>query len=148
MLSVTSPCAPSPVEAGLDGNRGLALLIDDEDLILESLRLVLEQWGWAVIAASSAEDALRQLRARPRRPDVIISDYRLRNGRTGAEAIRDVHAMAGVPIPAIVLTGDTSPDRIREVRGSGFTVLHKPVTLSELSAHLSGLRGRDAGAAD
>lgn len=148
MLSVTSPCAPSPVEAGLDGNRGLALLIDDEDLILESLRLVLEQWGWAVIAASSAEDALRQLGRGARRPDVIISDYRLRNGLTGAEAIHDVHAMAGAPIPAIVLTGDTSPDRIREVRRSGFTVLHKPVTLSELSAQLTGLRGRDTGTAD
>lgn len=60
------------------------------------------------------------------------------------DAIRDIHAFAGDIIPAILLTGDTSPDRIREARRSGFTVLHKPVTLSELSSHLEEARGRAA----
>ncbi|WP_448204129.1 response regulator [Azospirillum sp. sgz302134] len=133
--------AGSPASAGLDRSCGLALLIDDEELILESLRLVLEQWGWGVLAAPSGEDALRLLAAAARLPDVIVADYRLRHDRTGVEAIRDVHAQAGAPIPAILLTGDTSPDRIRDARCSGFAVLHKPVTLAELSLHLAGLRG-------
>ncbi|MBB3263370.1 PAS domain S-box-containing protein [Azospirillum sp. OGB3] len=128
----------------LDPPGALALIIDDEELILQSLRLVLEQWGWDVLAAASGEEALRQLDGAERLPDVIIADYRLRYGRTGVDAIRDIHAFAGELIPAILLTGDTSPDRIREARRSGFTVLHKPVTLSELSSHLEDARARAA----
>ena len=132
----------------LNGDRGLALLIDDETLILESLRMVMEQWGWDVLAAPSGEEALRLLDGAERLPDVIIADYRLRHGRTGVEAIRDVHALLDTPIPAILLTGDTNPDRIREARRSGFAVLHKPVTLPELSAQLTTLRTRPMVAAD
>ncbi|MBK3777417.1 response regulator [Azospirillum brasilense] len=128
----------------LDRPGALALIIDDEELILQSLRLVLEQWGWDVLAAASAEEALRQLDGAERLPDVIIADYRLRYGRTGVDAIRDIHAFVGELIPAILLTGDTSPDRIREARRSGFTLLHKPVTLSELSSHLEEARARAA----
>ena len=126
----------------LDRPGGLALIIDDEELILQSLRLVLEQWGWDVLSAVSGEEALRQLEGAERLPDVIIADYRLRYERTGVDAIRDIHAFAGEIIPAILLTGDTSPDRIREARRSGFTVLHKPVTLSELSSHMKEARTR------
>ncbi len=152
-VEVPMHIASQPAPAGrtwseLDGDCGLALLIDDEALILESLRMVLEQWGWDVLAAPSGEEALRLLEGAERLPDVIIADYRLRHGRTGVEAIRDVHALLGTPIPAIVLTGDTNPDRIREARLSGFAVLHKPVTLTELSAQLTTVRPRPMVAAD
>ncbi|KAA0688289.1 ATP-binding response regulator [Azospirillum brasilense] len=139
-----NPNAMERAMPSLDRSGALALIIDDEELILQSLRLVLEQWGWDVLAAASGEEALRQLDGAERLPDVIIADYRLRYGRTGVDAIRDIHAFAGDLIPAILLTGDTSPDRIREARRSGFTVLHKPVTLSELSSHLEEARARAA----
>ena len=139
-----SPCGPERAMPFVDRPGGLALIIDDEELILQSLRLVLEQWGWDVLSAASGEEALRQLEGAERLPDVIVADYRLRYGRTGVDAIRDIHAFAGETIPAILLTGDTSPDRIREARRSGFTVLHKPVTLSELSSHLEEARARAA----
>jgi AmiR/NasT family two-component response regulator len=38
----------------------------------------------------------------------------------------------GVWLPAIVLTGDTSPDRIREMAESGFHLLHKPLDIEKL----------------
>ncbi|OPH17470.1 hypothetical protein FE88_31820, partial [Azospirillum brasilense] len=53
---------------------------------------------------------------------------RLREGRTGVEAIRDIHGVCGVRIPAVVLTGDTAPERITEIRGAGFRLVHKPIT--------------------
>ena len=147
MHGAARPAAAGRRLGGLDGG-GLALLIDDEELILDSLRLVLEQWGWNVLAAPSGEEALRLLEEAEQSPDVIIADYRLRHGRTGAEAIRDVHARLGTPVPAIVLTGDTNPDRIREARRSGFAVLHKPVTLPELCAQLTEARTRSMAAAE
>ncbi|MDQ2103921.1 hybrid sensor histidine kinase/response regulator [Azospirillum isscasi] len=139
-----SPSGMERAMPSLERPGGLVLIIDDEELILQSLRLVLEQWGWDVLAAASGEEALRQLEGAERLPDVIVADYRLRYGRTGVDAIRDIHAFAGEVIPAILLTGDTSPDRIREARRSGFTVLHKPVTLSELSSHLEEAKARAA----
>lgn len=123
--------------ADLAGNdMGVAVVIDDEAMVLHGLTLVLEQMGWRVLPAASEEEALLQVDRSGARPDVIVADYRLRNGRTGVEAIHALHARAGHSIPAVLLTGETSPDRLREARASGFVVLHKPVTLRELAAML------------
>jgi len=35
-------------------------------------------------------------------------------------------------VPAILVTGDTSPERLKEVSHAGITILHKPVSPSEL----------------
>jgi len=143
-----SPCASARLQDGADRSGRLAMVIDDEEMILHSLRLVLEEWGWDVLAASSGEEAVRLLDGAGRAPDVIVADYRLRHGHTGVEAIHDLHALVGEPVPAIVLTGDTSPERIQEARRSGFAVLHKPVTLTELSARLAEVRAAASAAAD
>lgn len=124
----------------MEGRADVALVIDDEPTVLYGLTLVLEQLGWEVVAAGSADEAMRRLAARRTCPDVIVADYRLRDGRTGAEAIRAVHAMVGRAVPAMLLTGDTSPDRLKEARRSGFTLLHKPVTIGELNNQLVLLR--------
>jgi two-component system, sensor histidine kinase len=114
------------------GGRQLVVVIDDEAIILLSLRAMLEDWKYEVVAAMSGQDALRMLKDAERIPDMIIADYRLRAGKTGLEAIRDIHKACNSDIPAIVLTGDTAPERIAEVNGSGFQLIHKPVTPSML----------------
>jgi signal transduction histidine kinase len=111
-----------------DGGRQLVVVIDGEAIILLGLRAMLEGWKYDVVAAMSGEDAVRLLCDDGRVPDMIIADYRLRGGRTGIEAIRDIHKACNSDIPAIVLTGDTAPERIAEVKGSGFRLIHKPVT--------------------
>jgi CheY-like chemotaxis protein len=35
-------------------------------------------------------------------------------------------------IPALLITGDTAPDRLKEARASGFQLLHKPLPADEL----------------
>lgn len=123
-----------------DDRPDVVLVIDDEPMVLYGLTLVLEQLGWDVIAAASAEEAVQRLRIGRKSPDVIIADYRLRDCRTGAEAIRTVHATMGRAVPALLLTGDTSPDRLKEARRSGFTLMHKPITIGELNNQLVLLR--------
>lgn len=113
-----------------------ALVIDDEVMVLQGLSIALSHLGWEVIAATSAEDALQRVDGAPSPPVVIVADYRLRAGQTGVDAIRAVCAHLDRAIPAFLLTGDTSPDRLREARASGYTVLYKPVTLRELAALL------------
>jgi CheY-like chemotaxis protein len=67
-------------------------------------------------------------------PRAIIADYRLGDGVTGVEAIRAIKSILAATTPAIIVTGDTSPDRIREVQASGYPLLHKPLDAEQLLA--------------
>jgi CheY-like chemotaxis protein len=67
---------------------------------------------------------------------VVISDYRLREQRTGVEAIEAIRAQLGTCIPALLITGDTAPKRLREAQASGIPLLHKPVSPSKLYRRL------------
>lgn len=94
--------------------------------------MLFESWGYEVIAASSADEALDQLRSGRKAPDVIVADYRLKNGRTGVDAIRSIQAEFNAQIPGILVTGDTGTDRLREAAASGLPILHKPVNGNQL----------------
>jgi len=95
---------------------------------------LLRDWGCACEAVESIEAALEA--ARRHRPDIVISDYRLREQRTGAQAIAALRAELGAALPALLITGDTAPDRLREAQASGVPLLHKPVSPSLLYRRL------------
>lgn len=80
--------------------------------------------------AGSIDEAL--VLARAHAPALVISDYRLREQRTGAEAIAAVRAALGFDVPALLITGDTAPERLREAEASGVALLHKPVVPADL----------------
>jgi DNA-binding NarL/FixJ family response regulator len=64
--------------------------------------------------------------------DLIVADYRLGDGATGLDAIEALCVYIGHSLPAIIVTGDTSPSRIKEATASGYRILHKPITGEEL----------------
>jgi signal transduction histidine kinase/FixJ family two-component response regulator len=113
------------------------LVIDDDEMVRAGMIRLLGDWGCQCMAAESIEEALQHARAR--RPDVIISDYRLREQRTGTEAIEAVRAEIGKQVPALLITGDTAPARLREALASGLPLLHKPVSPAQLYGRLAGL---------
>lgn len=113
------------------------LVIDDEQAVLDGMQVLLERWGCVVLQAGSAEHALALLEHWHRRPDIIVADYRLREHKTGVEAIAAVQASLTERVAAVLITGDTSPERLREIRDSGYRVLHKPVQPAKLRALLS-----------
>ena len=118
-------------------HKGLVVVIEDEVIILRGLKMVLEDWGYEVVAATDEAGALDCLSDHPHGPDVIISDYRLRAGTTGTGAIRHLRARYGNrPIPSILITGDTAPERLREAEASGYRLLHKPVSSPDLKSML------------
>jgi two-component system, sensor histidine kinase len=53
--------------ASRDG-KGVIVLIDDEVFILRGLKVILESWEYAVIAATSEAEAMKQLEERPDAP--------------------------------------------------------------------------------
>ena len=106
------------------------LVVDDDETVRIGTLHLLRDWGCVGEAAESIEEALGL--ARLNAPDVVISDYRLRDQRTGLEAIAALRAVLGQGLPALLITGDTAPDRLREALSSNIPLLHKPVSPSQL----------------
>ena len=109
------------------------VIIDDEIDILTSLTALLESWGHHVIPATSGREAIEKLDQVEPPPDMILTDYRLRNSETGADVIKAVNSRYKQLIPATIITGDTAPDRIKEAKDSGYSLLHKPVSANKLA---------------
>ena len=117
----------------------LVVVIDDDSLVLDGMGGILRSWGCTVLTGDSEEEALRKIRAETRKPDLIISDYRLGNGKTGIEVTKRLREALGTGIPAFLISGDTAPERLRDASASGFQLLHKPVPPMRLRAMLNQL---------
>ncbi len=129
--------APAYAQVADDLAGRTVLVIDDEPAIRDAVCEVLRRWKVRPIAASSAAEALAALRARGGTPDAIVVDYQLEGGKTGLDAIAQIDAALGVTIPAIIVTGDTQPERLREASAQGRLLLHKPLAPMRLRAALT-----------
>jgi CheY-like chemotaxis protein len=87
-----------------------------------------------VIAVESDQDAVAKLASKP---NLIISDYRLRNGRTGIDAIAHLRRAFDADIPAFLISGDILPERLQDAQKSGYQLLHKPLAPMSLRAIMS-----------
>jgi two-component system, sensor histidine kinase len=114
------------------------LVLDDEESVLDAMRRLLGSWGCQVVTAATPEDA-EALVASGKPPDLLIVDYRLRRHASGIETIARLRHAAGADIPALVVTGDTAPDRLREAQESGYPLLHKPVMPERLRSAMADL---------
>lgn len=131
--------APAPAGRAEDPTARLILIVEDDPVQSAGMQLLLESWGHDVLLAADGPAALAVLRAAPRCPDVILSDFRLPGPLTGAETVTRAAEQEGRPIPGIILTGDTGPERIREAVAAGCRLLHKPVTPDVLRDALNAL---------
>lgn len=114
------------------------LLVEDHDDVRKGLALAVAGAGWEVRAVASIEAALDLLR--DWRPDILVTDYRLAEERHGGDAVRLVREWMGAPqLPAIIITGDTAPDRLREARSVQAHLLHKPLAAESLIAAIDQL---------
>lgn len=103
------------------------LVLDDDETVREGMLALLQRWGCVTIPAANGEEALQRAREAEYLFDVIVSDYRLPGNITGVQIVQQILAEAPVPIPVVLVTGDTSPERLQEAKDSGFPLLHKPV---------------------
>lgn len=108
------------------------LVIDDDQDIRTAMQGLLESWGCFPTVFGDISEALAHLDHFNEEIDLIISDYRLTDNNTGIQAIKDIRNKTGVNTAAVLITGDTSADRLREVKESGYPVLFKPVLAKDL----------------
>lgn len=116
------------------------LIIDDDAAILRATDLLLTRWGCVTLTASSEQQALQRLSETGFSLDVVIADYRLRENKTGLQAVARISEYLARPIAAIIITGDTAPERLREVTSSGFRLIHKPIQPELLQKMLGEIR--------
>ena len=141
------PEAAAPIPAfALPLEKALVAFIDDDEAILAAMVEVFDHWNVALAAGEDAEQVRAELQALGRAPDLILCDYRLRDGRTGVEAVQLLRAAFGAGIPAALLTGDTAADTIQAIQASQLPVLHKPLKPAKLRAFLSHLLADPASA--
>jgi signal transduction histidine kinase len=113
------------------------LVIDDEAAIRDAVADVLMRWGCLPVTAAGPEQAAELFRVRGGCPDALVVDYQLDRGASGLDAIAHLAAVFGHSIPAIIVTGDTQPERLREASEIGYPLLHKPLAPMRLRAALS-----------
>jgi CheY-like chemotaxis protein len=111
---------------------GVALLVDDEDLVRASTADMLAELGYAVVEAGSADDALRLVDG-GQHLDVLVTDH-LMPGMTGTELAREVRLKRrGVRV--LVVSGYADVDGV----ASDLPRLAKPFRKADLAGKLSEL---------
>ncbi len=108
------------------------LVIDDNQAILDAMQSLLLPYGCLCLLARSEKEALEKVQTLDRPLELIITDYRLQDHRTGGEAIDRIRKQLNSKIPAIIVTGDTSPERIQKASGQDALLLHKPLSSGDL----------------
>jgi signal transduction histidine kinase len=129
-----TPAPAHPLEDASD--RKLVVVIDDDPLVLEGMGGLFRSWGYQLVAGTD-EEALAGVADLDRPPDLIVSDYHLSGGKTGIEVIEGLRRTLSADIPAFLVSGDTSPELLRQARATGYHLLHKPVDPMTLRAMVS-----------
>ena len=132
IATTTAEPLETPVDAERLAAAGTALLVDDEDIVRASTADMLSDLGYAVVEASSAEEALALLDG-GLVPDVVVADH-LMPGMTGTDLALVTQAR-GVTIPVLIVSGYAEDEGINPA----LPRLTKPFRQGELAMSLAEL---------
>lgn len=120
------PAEPTAVVAPSERR---VLIVDDDALVRETLRFVLEDGGYQVYAASSGAEALRVLEQKP--VDIVLSDIFM-PGMNGFDLLRQIRERAP-DTPVILITGYGNIEMAREALKQGASdFITKPYNIHEI----------------
>ncbi|PVZ94177.1 DNA-binding response regulator [Amnibacterium flavum] len=124
-----------------DGSPIRVLLVDDEQVLTDLVKLALGYEGWSVEVAATGRSAIEAYKAN--RPDVVVLDIMLPD-LDGLSVLSGMRAL-GRSTPTLFLTAkDSIDDRIIGLTAGGDDYMTKPFSLEELVARLRGLLRRTA----
>ncbi|MBN8752810.1 MULTISPECIES: hybrid sensor histidine kinase/response regulator [Variovorax] len=116
---------------GIEAARGkYVVLLEDDELVRQSLAAVFNAHGVLYEAWGSIEEMRQQLPFTERAPDVLLSDYRLPDGKTALDAIELMRSHWS-DVPTLILTGESlNSYALTSLRG--IAICYKPVAPLDL----------------
>ena len=126
-----------PIDLTLGGRT--IVIVEDEPAVRQGLEVLLAGWGASIVSLDSVAAARAWAEgADPgTAPALVIADYRLEDGATGAAAIAAVRQRFGAAVPAIVVTGSSMTGHDKEALEHDFHLLIKPVLPNKLRAMIA-----------
>jgi signal transduction histidine kinase len=118
-------------------NQNQVLIVDDDASVIDGMKGLLSRWGCIPVTANSLEEAMAKISMLEAKLDLMIVDYRLPDMISGISVARTLQQKLSYPVPVLIITGDTGPERLQEADASGFPLLHKPVQPAKLRATLN-----------
>ncbi len=116
---------------------GTILVVDDQQQNIRLLEAVLAPRGYAVLAATSGEEALR--RAAEDAPDLILLDI-VMPGMNGYEVCRRIRADAKTKfLPVVMVTASPEQDKVAAIEAGADDFIPKPFEQHELVARVRSL---------
>jgi DNA-binding response OmpR family regulator len=122
------------------------LVVDDEQDVLDMLRLVLGKKGFEVVTAASGMDGLARAQSAP--PDLILLDIMMHQ-MDGWEVLKLLRLDERTrDVPVVIVSARAEPkDKIRGLQEGAVDYVTKPFAVRELLAKIDALLGgaRDGG---
>ena len=109
------------------------LVIDNDEMILEGMKLLMSGWGCMIYTAKDGATALQEFEQSATQYPLIIADYHL-DHETGLDVIQTLRDKIDPDLPAILLTADRSKLVRERTQAESIFLLHKPVKPASLRA--------------
>jgi len=120
--------------------QGRVLLVDDEDLILQTIGAALQAIGLEVTTARDGLEALERFRDADPKPDLVLMDLTMPR-MDGREAFGAMHELAP-SVPIVLSSGYTEGDSLQTLAGHGPAgFMQKPYQIKELRLLLQRVLG-------
>ena len=103
----------------------LVAVVDDVVTLRISICRMLQAHGMRTIDAGSWAELETQLNDAT--PDVLITDYQLDQDKSGYDVVLAARKHISENLPCFIITGDTSPDLVRELANLNVETLYKPL---------------------
>jgi len=126
----------------IEYGQGTVLLVDDEEMILDVGRMMLEKLGYRVVTAGSGTEAIDLFENERKEIDLVILDM-IMPGMGGGETYDQLKAI-DPDVTVLLSSGYSINGQAKEImdRGcSGF--IQKPFAMDELSRKVKGVSDRD-----
>jgi signal transduction histidine kinase len=133
------PGARSVNASSLTGAK--VVVIDNDPTVLDAMQGLMERWDCDARCGPNLDGLASSADTTAFRPDIILADHHLDDGRNGIDAVRALRLAAGQAIPAIIITADRSPVIADAARELDCELLLKPVKPAELRALMQHLLG-------
>ncbi len=138
--AAAAPLNPAGEETIAPRLKGRVLLVDDEDLILQTIGAALEAIGLEVTTARDGLEALERFRDSHPKPDLVLMDLTMprMDGREAFGAMHDLDPS----VPVVLSSGYTEGDSLQTLAGQGPAgFMQKPYQIKELRLLLQQVLG-------